>query len=100
MLGAMEPEVRYERRPTLDGQSLQALFIAGWGAPKPGYDSVLARSFTWVAAVSGNDLVGFVNVAWDGGVHFFLLDTTVHPAWRGGGIGRRLVEEAIVCCRG
>jgi len=39
--------------------------------------------------------VGFVNVAWDGDVHFFLLDTTVAPSRQGNGIGRRLVEEAI-----
>jgi len=60
---------------------------------------VLARSFTWITASNDDDLVGFVNVAWDGGVHFFLLDTTVHPDWARRGIGRRLVEEAIDACR-
>jgi ribosomal protein S18 acetylase RimI-like enzyme len=44
--------------------------------------------------------VGFVNVAWDGDVHFFLLDTTVHPQRQRKGIGQRLVEEAIEACRG
>jgi ribosomal protein S18 acetylase RimI-like enzyme len=90
----------YERRSSLNEQALQTLFVAAWGAPKPGYDRVLARSFAWVSAARGDELLGFVNVAWDGGVHFFLLDATVHPAWRGKGIGRRLVEEAIACCRG
>jgi hypothetical protein len=34
---------------------------------------------TYVCAFADNMLVGFVNVAWDGGVHGFLLDPTVHP---------------------
>lgn len=53
-----------------------------------------------MTAHSGPDLVGFVNVAWDGGVHFFLLDTTVHPRYQHRGIGTRLVHEAIDACRG
>ena len=81
-------------------QQLGALFAAAWGSPKPGYERALAHSFTWVTASSGEELVGFVNVAWDGDVHFFLLDTTVHPKWQRQGIGRRLVEEAIEACRG
>jgi GNAT superfamily N-acetyltransferase len=40
-------------------------------------------------------LVGFVNVAWDGGVHAFLLDTTVHPEYRRHGIGVALVRCAV-----
>lgn len=81
-------------------ERLCALFAAAWGSPKAGYDRVFAHSFTWVTALSGDELVGFVNVAWDGDAHFFLLDTTVHPSWRRRGIGRRLVEEAIEACRG
>ena len=92
--------VRYERRFPLDPAQLQALFTAAWGRSKPGYERVFGHSFTWVAATSGADLIGFVNVAWDGDVHFFLLDTTVHPAWQGRGVGRRLVEEAVAACRG
>jgi GNAT superfamily N-acetyltransferase len=92
--------VNYSVRAPLDEGSLDALFLHAWGTAKPGYGRVLARSYTWVTAMSGGTLVGFVNVAWDGGVHFFLLDTTVHPDWRGRGIGRRLVEEAIRVCRG
>lgn len=32
------------------------------------------HSLGWVCARDGGDLVGFVNVAWDGETHFFLLD--------------------------
>ncbi len=104
-VGSVDPQAPghrflFLRRPKLHVEALDALFAAAWGAPKPGYDRVLAHSFTWVTASSGDELVGFTNVAWDGDAHFFLLDTTVHPKWQRQGIGRRLVEEAIEACRG
>ena len=40
-------------------------------------------------------LIAFVKLAWDGGVHAFLLDTTVHADWQRQGIGQRLVQEAL-----
>jgi ribosomal protein S18 acetylase RimI-like enzyme len=40
------------------------------------------------------DLVGFVNVAWDGGDHAFLIDTKVHPDHQRRGIGTELVRLA------
>jgi ribosomal protein S18 acetylase RimI-like enzyme len=91
--------IKFLRRQKLRAEDLDALFTAAWGLPKPGYERVFAHSFTWITASSGDDLVGFANVAWDGDVHFFLLDTTVHPAWQGKGIGHRLVREAIEACR-
>ncbi|MHA0042702.1 GNAT family N-acetyltransferase [Deinococcus sp. PEB2-63] len=60
---------------------------------------MLARSLTWVTAHDGARLVGFVNVAWDGGAHAFLLDTTVHPDVQRRGVGTRLVREAIRAAR-
>lgn len=35
-----------------------------------------------------------VDVAWDGGVHGFVLDSTVHPDHGRRGIGLSLLEEA------
>lgn len=86
------------KRP--DTAQLQALFTAAWGAPKPGYERVLDRSFGWIVARDGGRMVGFVNIAWDGGAHFFLLDTTVHPDYRGQGLGREMVTRAVEACRG
>ncbi len=93
--------VVYARRPPLDQEALQNLFEEAWGHRKCDFEPVLERSFTWVAAFSTDrSLVGFVNVAWDGGVHFFMLDTTVHPDWQRRGVGRAIVLEAIEACRG
>lgn len=93
--------VVYSHRPDLEHEELQRLFERAWGSRKCDFRPVLARSFTWIAArtVEGA-LVGFVNVAWDGGVHFFLLDTTVAPEWQHLGIGTGLVREAIADCQG
>lgn len=53
-----------------------------------------AHSLAWVVARAAGRLVGFVNVAWDGGAHAFLVDTVVEPTLQGRGIGRRLVMRA------
>lgn len=55
----------------------------------------LARwALTWVGAFSNDQLVGFVQVCWDGGAHAFVLDTAVHPEHGRQGIGKQLVLTA------
>jgi GNAT superfamily N-acetyltransferase len=88
-------EVVLAVRPALSGAELDALFAAAWpNYRQVPFDLVLQRSLTWIGARAGDRLVGFVNVATDGGMHAFLLDTTVHPDWRRRGLGRRLVVAA------
>ena len=53
------------------------------------------HSLGWVCAREGAELVGFVNVAWDGVVHAFVLDTMVTGRARRHGVGTRLVEVAV-----
>ena len=85
---------------TLREGELLALWQAAWGQPlAAGYDQVLARSLCHITARSGGRLVGFVNVATDGGVHAFILDTTVHPEARRQGIGSALVRAATEAAR-
>ena len=55
---------------------------------------VRRHSLGWVVAREGTDLVGFVNVLWDGLVHAWLQDTMVAVAARGQGIGTGLVDHA------
>ena len=47
-----------------------------------------------MCARQGGELVGFVNVAWDGGAHAFILDTVVAVGARRSGIGTGLVAAA------
>jgi GNAT superfamily N-acetyltransferase len=53
------------------------------------------HSLGWVCARDRGTLVGFVNVAWDGAVHAFVLDTMVATSHRRRGIGTELVAVAV-----
>lgn len=85
----------YRVDPQVTSQELDDLFAASWCRHQPrDWTPILEHSLLYVCAYTELTLVGFVNVAWDGGVHGFILDTTVHPEVRRRGIGRRLVTRA------
>lgn len=89
-----------EKSPPLDDAELNVLFAASWPDHRAtGFEPILRRSLGWIAARRDERLVGFVNVAWDGGGHAFVLDTTVHPSERRQGLGQRLVREATELAR-
>ncbi len=52
------------------------------------------HSLGWVSAREDGQIAGFVNVAWDGHAHAFLLDTLVTATARRRGVGARLVAVA------
>jgi ribosomal protein S18 acetylase RimI-like enzyme len=52
------------------------------------------HSLGWVSARDGDALIGFVNVAWDGAVHAFILDTIVASTHRRLGIARQML---LIC---
>jgi len=52
------------------------------------------HSLGWVVAREGLELVGFVNVLWDGLVHAWLQDTMVAVSARGRGVGTGVVALA------
>ena len=60
---------------------------------------VRAHSLGWVTARDAGELVGFVNVAWDGDTHAFILDTIVCAGKRRQGIGARLIAVAAAEAR-
>jgi GNAT superfamily N-acetyltransferase len=92
--------VRYAVSPPLTDDALNALFAASWPDHAwRAFGPVLAQSLAYVCAYQGERLVGFVNLAWDGGAHAFLLDTTVHPGLRRRGIGSELVRRAAGVAR-
>src|SRR5215216_100900 len=76
-------------------RELNELVAASWCGNEPrDWDPISKHGLVYLCAYRERSLVGFVNVAWDGGVHSFILDTTVHPVVRRCGIGRRLVLRA------
>jgi GNAT superfamily N-acetyltransferase len=92
--------ILYRVSPAVTDEALNDLFDAAWPAHSwTDFGPVLSHSLSYVCAYAEQRLVGFVNLAWDGGIHAFLLDTTVHPAMQGRGIGRQLVHEAIGVAR-
>jgi len=52
------------------------------------------HSLGWVTGRQSGELFGFANVAWDGGVHAFLVDVIVRGRVRRSGLGTRLVAIA------
>ncbi|KAF5884564.1 GNAT family N-acetyltransferase [Rhizobium sp. PEPV16] len=86
--------------PFPSAAELNALFSAAWGSPhNRDFTAILSHSLAHIGAYQDDRLVGFVNVAWDGGIHAFILDTLVHPDMRRHGIATRLVREATRIAR-
>lgn len=94
----MSITVRIDPHPAEPG--FAELWRAAWGIEWSGnLDRVLARSLVHLCAYDGERLIGYVNVAWDGGIHAFLLDPTVHPDYQRRGLGSRLVRVAVALAR-
>jgi GNAT superfamily N-acetyltransferase len=90
--------VTYEWRGPFENPEINALHAEGFGHPVLDDDwrtQVKQHSLGWVCARDGNDLVGFVNVAWDGAIHAFVLDTLVASRSMRHGIGTGLVAHAV-----
>jgi ribosomal protein S18 acetylase RimI-like enzyme len=90
--------VTYEWRGEFADAALNALHAEGFDHEYLDIDwraTLHRHSLGWVCATDGAELVGFVNVAWDGGVHAFVLDTVVATPFRHRGVGRQLVATAV-----
>ena len=89
--------IDYSWRGSFTNAELNALHADGFGHRLLDDDwqgQVSRHSLGWVCARDGGDLAGFVNVAWDGGAHAFILDTMVAARMRRRGIGAGLVAAA------
>jgi GNAT superfamily N-acetyltransferase len=63
--------------------------VPGW------WDQIRPHSLGWVTARDPDGLlVGFVNVAWDGCDHAFLIETKTRGDWQHRGIGTYVVRHA------
>ena len=90
-------ELKYVVRFPVDDRELSFLHAAAFES-EPEVHAWAERlerwALTWVGAFSNDQLVGFVQVSWDGGAHAFVLDTAVHPDHGRQGIGKQLVLTA------
>jgi ribosomal protein S18 acetylase RimI-like enzyme len=84
----------FEWRGELSDDELVELTESHGGRSRAGWWSrIREHSLGWVTArAEDGALVGFVNVAWDGGDHAFLLDPKVRPSQQRRGIGVELVR--------
>ncbi|KPK65820.1 MAG: hypothetical protein AMK73_01840 [Planctomycetes bacterium SM23_32] len=88
--------IRYEISPDVANDALNALFADAWPNHTPrDFSAVLSQNLGHICAMLDGALVGFVNVAWDGDEHAFLLDPTVRSDLQRHGIGTQLVRHAI-----
>lgn len=89
--------IKYEWRGDFDNTALNTLHADGFGHPgaqTDWRDRLERHSLGWVCAWADGSLIGFVNVAWDGGVHAFILDTVVARHYRARGVGAELIATA------
>lgn len=88
--------IHYKISPDLSNEQLNQLFAEVWdNHTDRDFAPILERSLGYVCAYDADEqLIGFVNIAWDGGIHAFILDTSVHPHYRRRGIGIQLVQQA------
>lgn len=88
----------WEWRGAFENDELNTLHAECFGHPISDDDwwtQVNKFSLGWVCMRLSGNLVGFVNVAWDGGVHAFLIDTLVAPSLQRRGYATALVSEAV-----
>jgi len=88
--------IEYRWRGPVTNAEMVALVTAHGGRAAAGWwDQIRPHSLGWVTACHPDGgLVGFVNVAWDGGDHAFLLDTKVASEHQRQGIATALVSHA------
>lgn len=92
----MTPGFEYEWRGEISDAELVALTESHGGRPETGWwDRIRLHSLGWVTSRSATgEAAGFVNVAWDGADHAFLIDTKVRSDLHRQGIGTELVRIA------
>lgn len=90
-------DVEFRWRGALTDTEMVELVTAHGGRAQAGWwDQIRSYSLGWVTARRADGLlVGFVNVAWDGGDHAFLLDTKVRSDYQHRGIATEIVRVAV-----
>jgi len=91
-------DIDYQWRGDFENAEVNALHAEGFGHRLLDDDwrgQVDRHSLGWVCARDGGELVGFVNVPWDGATHAFIIDTLVAKRARRQGIGAKMIAVAV-----
>jgi GNAT superfamily N-acetyltransferase len=90
-------QISYRWRSNITDEELVVLTDSYGGSSERGWwDRIRPHSLGWVTAHLADETpVGFVNVAWDGGDHAFLIDTKVSADHQRRGIATELVRRAV-----
>jgi GNAT superfamily N-acetyltransferase len=90
-------EITYEWRGAFGNDELNTLHAEGFEhrlLTDDWWAQVNRHSLGWVCARERGELVGFVNVPWDGSIHAFVIDTLVAGRVRRRGVGTELIAVA------
>jgi GNAT superfamily N-acetyltransferase len=92
----MAAGIDYRWRFPITDEEVFSLTRSHGGAAEAGWwDRIRPHSLGWATAhLADGAVVGFVNVAWDGGDHAFLLDTKTRPDYQRRGIATHVVRLA------
>jgi ribosomal protein S18 acetylase RimI-like enzyme len=92
--GSEDPVLAW--RDLLTDEEMFDLVVSHGGNPERGWwDTIHPHSLGWATArTQEGTLIGFVNVAWDGSDHAFLVDPKTRGSFQRRGIGTRLVRLA------
>jgi GNAT superfamily N-acetyltransferase len=94
--------VEHAWRGAFDSAEVERLHAECFDRERDEWDwagQVERHSLGWVCARDHGALVGWVNVAWDGAGHAFVLDTIVTGTHRRQGIAAGLVHAAVAGAR-
>ncbi|KAH8880277.1 acyl-CoA N-acyltransferase [Thozetella sp. PMI_491] len=96
------PEITITVKFPLDDAALNGLHSRAFGQPtsRQWSQQLSQHALSWAGAIysdnmSKSKLVGFIHMAWDGGLHAFLLDTCVDPDFQHKKIGSQLVQAMV-----
>ena len=94
--------IEYAWRGLFDSAEVESLHAECFERTPSDWDwagQVEKHSLGWVCARDDGTLVGWVNIAWDGAGHAFILDTIVTRTLRRHGIATQLVTAAVAGAR-
>jgi len=94
--------IEYAWRGAFDSAEVELLHAECFDREPGDWDwagQVEGHSLGWVCARDGGTMIGWVNVAWDGAGHAFIMDTIVTATRRRLGVATQLVAVATAGVR-